>query len=399
MEEFRKSLEEMNLEQVIERMTQMEEEIRSAQDKDALVGFDEKIEALKERRAELEDLEKRKAEAEALANGSATPDRTLENSKGEERKMTAVELRESLDYGKAFLRGIKTNDFAECRKLMTENGAIGGDSLASATIPVPTFLESEIKTAWESYQIAGLVKKSYLKGNVKVVFEVSATGAVIHAEGTEAPAQEKVVLGSVTLTPANIKKWITVSDEALEGTTVDTINYLYKEIAQKIVEKAEEEIINNIVTAQVATDATHPGVIELAQNIAVDTILNAEALLSAMAKNINVVMNRQTYPAFVALALKAGYAIDVFDGLKDKIVFTDKLPAYGSAAKNAVYAIVGDFGYGYQANFPNGNDISIIKDELSLAEQDLVKLVGRQFVGHGVVAPKAFVKIKKVEEA
>ena len=40
---------------------------------------------------------------------------------------------------------------------------------------------------------------------------------------------------------------------------------------------------------------------------------------------------------------------------------------------------------------------SFVFDDLSLAEKDLVKLVGRQYVGIGVVAPKALVKITKVE--
>ena len=53
-------------------------------------------------------------------------------------------------------------------------------------------------------------------------------------------------------------------------------------------------------------------------------------------------------------------------------------------------AIVGDFGYGAMANFPNGAEIQIKKDDLSLAEQDLVKLVGRQYVALDVVAPLAF---------
>lgn len=59
MEEFMKELSEMNLDQVVERMTQMETEIRSAENKEALEGYAEKIEAIKERRAELEDLAKR----------------------------------------------------------------------------------------------------------------------------------------------------------------------------------------------------------------------------------------------------------------------------------------------------------------------------------------------------
>ena len=34
-------------------------------------------------------------------------------------------------------------------------------------------------------------------------------------------------------------------------------------------------------------------------------------------------------------------------------------------------------------------------DDLSLSEKDLVKIVGREYVGLGVVAPKAFVRIMK----
>lgn len=385
-------LENMTLAEVEARIAELDEEVRSAEDPEAVEKAVEERKALNERREELKALEQRKAQAAALDNG-AEPDKVVESRK--EKKMADVNFRESLEYGKAFLRGVQTGDYAECRALMTVNGTVGSDPLNSATIPVPTFLDNEIKNAWEEHQIAGLVKKTYQKGIVKCVFEVSATGAVIHVEGTEAPEQEKIVFGSVELTPANIKKWITVTDEALEGTTIDTVGYLYKEIAQKIVEKAEEDIIANIVSAQVATDATHPGVPALSMNPAVDTILSAVALLSGKARNLNLAMNRQSYPAFVKLALDAGYAIDVFDGLKDKIVFTDKLPAFSAASVGNVYAIVGDFGYGYQCNFPNGNDITIKRDDLSLSEMDLVKLVGKQYVGHGVVAPKAFVNIKK----
>lgn len=385
-------LKDMTLAEVEARIAELDEEVRASENPEAVEAAVEERKALNERREELKALEQRKAQAAALNNG-AEPDKVVESRK--EKKMADVNFRESLEYGKAFLRGIKTDDYSECRALMTVNGTVGDDPLNSATIPVPTFLDNEIKNAWEEYQIAGLVKKTYQKGIVKCVFEVSATGATVHVEGTDAPEQEKIVFGSVELTPANIKKWITVTDEALEGTTIDTIGYLYKELAQKIVEKAEEDIIANIVSAQVATDATHPGVPALSMNPAVDTILSAVALLSGKARNLNLAMNRQSYPAFVKLALDAGYAIDVFDGLKDKIVFTDKLPAFSAASVGNVYAVVGDFGYGYQCNFPNGNDITIKRDDISLSEMDLVKLVGKQYVGHGVVAPKAFVNIKK----
>ena len=50
---------------------------------------------------------------------------------------------------------------------------------------------------------------------------------------------------------------------------------------------------------------------------------------------------------------------------------------------------------GYYTLFINGEEISIKVDELSLAEKDLVKFVGREYVGHDVVAPNAFVKLTK----
>lgn len=383
------NINEMNISEVVERLAQLEAEVREMTEVEAVEKATEEKRQLLERKAELEAMETRKAQAEALQSGEVKPDKVIETKKTEERKaMNNTEVRSSLEYGKAFLKSIKTNDDTEARALLTEQ--------VSGQIPVPTFLESEIKTAWESNEIMSLVKKSYLKGNVKVGFEVSATGAVVHVEGSAAPDEEVITIGTVELKAQSIKKWITVSDEALEGTTVDTIGYLYKEIAHKIVEKAEELIVASITSAQVATDATHPGVPTLGQNVAVDTIIVAESLLSAQARNINIIMNRQTYPAFVKLALEAGYAIDVFDGLKDKIVFSDKLPAFSGAGTGDVYAIVGDFSYGYQANFPNGNDMTLKVDDLSLAEKDLVKLVGRQYVGLGIVAPKAFVNIKKV---
>lgn len=395
MDKFIKELLAMDLNQVLARKAELETEIRSAQSNDDLEGAEEKMKAINERIAELNEVEKRKKAVININNGATAT--VVEGRKKTSADKSEVNFRESLEYQKAFLRGMKTGNYAECRKLMTElapESSVGLND--SATIPVPTMLDTEIRNAWENHNIINLVKKTYQKGIVKCLFEVSATGASIHVEGADAPAQEKLTIGSVELTPATIKKWITISDEALENTTVDTIGYIYKEIAQKIAEKAEEEIIKNITTAQVTTDATHPGVPELKANPANVTILDAVALLSGRATNINLVMNRQTYSAFAKIALEAGYAIDVFDGLKDKIQFTDQLKPFNEASVDDVYMIVGDFGYGYQANFPNGNDITIKRDDLSLAEYDLVKIVGKQNVGHGVVAPKAFVNVKKV---
>lgn len=311
----------------------------------------------------------------------------------EEKPMTELEVRKSPEYAKAFLRGMKINDYAECRALLSTNGTSETLSL-TGYVPVPEFLETEIKTAWEDAKLLSLVKHTTFKGNVKVGFELSATGAKVHAEGDSAPDEEVITLGVVEIKAESLKKWITVSDEALEGTTVDTMGYLYKEIAQKIAELAEELIVGMIGSAPTTSTSSAVSVQELVITEAkADTIVKAVSLLNAQAKDLNIVMHRQTYPAFVAVAMSANYGIDVWDGLKDKIIFSNALEPIGTAEEDDLLMIVGDFGFGAQANFPNGNDLQIKVDNLSLAEKDLVKLVGRQYVGLGLVAENAFVRV------
>lgn len=390
---------EMTMEQLEERLSQI------ATEKDAdganLDALMDEVKAIEERKAEIKaQIEERNKIAEAIVNNEKTV--TVEKTFVEEERKTmdSKEIRSSLEYGKAFLEGLKSGDYTEARSLISANAENG-------VVPVPTFLENEIKNAWEDCKILSLVKQTSYKGNVKVGFEVSATGAAVHVEGNYNiassgnpggyPAEESLVWGTVELKAENIKKWITVSDEALEGTTIDTLGELYKEIAQRIVEAAEEIAIGKIVAAGASTTSTNPAVPVLtAGTIGADTIVQAEGLLSGKAKNLNIAMNRQTYASFVAVAMAANYAVDVFDGLKDKIVFTDALPAFSTADAGATYAIVGDFGYGFQANKPNGNDVTVVVDRYSLAEKDLVKVVGKQYIGMGVVAPKAFVKIATV---
>lgn len=358
---------------------------------------DSNIEALS---AEVDLIEKRKAELKAAATEAAEKRamiaekleaNVIEERKEEETKMTNMEVRNTPEYGKAFVKGLLTDDFTEARALLTEN-------VTGGTVPVPEVLENEIKNAWEDAQFLQFAKRTTYKGNVKVGFEVSATGAAIHVEGANAPQEETLVWGTVELKAESIKKWITVSDEALEGTTIDTLEEIYKEVAQKIVEKAEEIAIGKIIAAPATTSAANgPGVPVLEVTaIAADTIVNAVALLSGKAKDLRIVMNRQTKAAFEAVALGLSYGADIYDGLKDRILFSDALPAFSAADPDDTFVIIGDIGYGFQANFPAGNDVKIKVDDLSLAEKDLVKIVGRQYVGMGVVAPKAFVKINKV---
>lgn len=352
-------------------------------------------------RAINEELEARAAEETKkaeLRNMVANMDLPIvdEVPKTEERKeMTEMEIRSSREYAQAFLNGWRNGDkeMSECRALLTTNTT--GQGL-TGYVPVPTELDNEIKTAWEEYQLASLVTKSYFKGNVKIGFELSATGASVHVEGTAAPDEETITLGAVEIKAANIKKWIRVSDEALEGTTVDTVGYLYKEIAHRIVEKAEEIIISTITACGTTATSTAVSVPQLtASALAATTIIDTLALLAGSAQDIHIAMNRGTYAAFRAIELAGSYAIDIFEGLRDRIVFTDKLKAFSAASANDIVIIVGDFS-AVQANFPNGDGVNILVDPYTDAQSDLVKIVGREYVGFGVTKDKHLATVKKV---
>lgn len=308
----------------------------------------------------------------------------------EERKMTDKEIRASVQYQDAFKNYILTGKDEECRHLLTEN-------VSGGVVPVPEVVYDIVKNAWEKEGIMSLVKKTYLKGNLKVGFEISADGARVHTEGASAPEEEKLVIGIVELIPASIKKWITISDEVIDMDAGSFLQYVYDEVAYQIAKKAADTLIAKIIacgTVSTNTPSVNVAVpVVTASSIGLGTIANAVGQLSDVAANPVIVMNKASFSAWKAVQYAASYAADPFEGLP--VVFNNSITAFSAATTGESYAIVGDFGEGAIANFPNGEGIDIKYDNLSLAEKDLVKIVGREFVAMGVVAPKAFVKITK----
>ena len=345
------------------------------------------LDSIKERKSFLAE-EARKADIQAVINEVETEPTTIEIPQEETRKMADImEIRNSEEYVKAFANYIKTEDDSECRALLSEM-AVGGQ------VPVPSLVEEVISTAWERDEITSRVKKSYIKGILRVGFELSATGAVVHTEGADAPDEETLTLGIVELKPASIKKWISISDEVLDLQGEAFIRYIYDELTYQIAKKASDEIVALIDAAPATATATAVSVGKVTANtIALDTIASAIANLSDRATNPVVIMNKATYAAFKALQYGSNYAVDVFEGMD--VIFNNSIDAYSAASAGDTYAIVGDLSIGVQANFPNGEEIKITEDRLSLAEADLVKFVGREYVALGLVADKAICKIVK----
>lgn len=378
-------LSEMTLKDVTERLAQLEIEVREAQDPEVVNRATEEKKGLIERKAELEEIEQRNSMAAALQNGT-TEGKTVETVKTvEERKMEEKITRNSAEYISAYAQYVKTGEDAEVRSLLTEN--------VEGSIAVPDMVVSTIQTAWDKEPILAEVKKTYLKGNVKIGFEISATGAVEHVEGTGAVSEEELVLGIAKLEPVAIKKWISVSDEVLDLAGEAFLQYIYAELGYQIAKKLADEIIADIVATTAAGTTTVPAQAVVKEVIGLNTIATAVAALSDEATNPVVIMNKQTYAAFKGVQAAANYGQDVFDGLK--VLFNNSIPAYAAATEDETYAIVGDLGRGEMVNFPNGQNIEFKFDDKTLMTSDLVKVLGRMYAGHAVVAPKCFTKVTK----
>lgn len=339
-----------------------------------------------EARSIKEEIEARKTEEakKAEIRKAAANDGVVVKKFEEEKKtMTNEEVRASKEYVDAYAKYIKTGEDAECRSLLTEN--------VTGAVPVPVLVDSIVRTAWDNEQILSRVRKTYFRGNLKVSFEISATGAVVHTEGQDAPDEENLVLGIVTMIPANIKKWIRISDEAVTMGGEAFLRYVYDELVYQIAKKLAADIIADIKNAP-QTSQSVPTVAKITEAPAVTTVSKAFANLSDEATNNVIIMNKLTYADFIAAQAAGAFAFDPFNGLT--VLFNNSLKAYSAAASGEVYMIVGDLS-GVQANFPEGDGVVLKYDDLTEAEADMVKIVGRQYVAHALTASGRFCVVAK----
>ena len=335
--------------------------------------------------AEIEKAEAAIAEEKRAMEDVISNKQTIEIEKREDTKMTDIEIRNSEAYVNAYAEYLKSGDEAECRALLSENG--------SGTVAVPELVYDIVKTAWEREGIISRVRKAYLKGNIKVGFEISATAAATHNEGV-AVDEETLVLGTVEITPQSIKKWISISDEAMDLRGEAFIRYIYDELTYQIAKKAADLLVGMIKAAGTVSTSTAVGVPAITvTSISMDTIAQAVAQLSDEAANPVVMMNKLTWAEFKKVQYANGYGADPFEGLP--VEFNNTITAFSAATTGVPYVLVGDLEQGALANFPNGEDITFKFDENTLATQDLVRIIGREYVGLGIVAPNAFVKVTK----
>ena len=371
-----------SMEQIETRAAEIKAEIDNA-DAEKLEQLNAELTALETRKGEIA-MENRKADMKAVAEGAgkvvaaapAKEERTLESVKG------------SQEYLEAFANYIKTGDDKECRALLTD---LGGGS-----VPTPTVIDNFINTAWERANLISRVRTTSIKGTAKYPFEYSATGASTHAEGAQAPNEEQLVLGTVSVEPIMLKKWITVTDEVLALKGQEFLDYVYDEIEFRILQLADAQVVAAIKAAPAAATTTKAGVRQVSvAAFDFSTIFAAQAELVAAASNPVAIMSKQVYfNTFMALK-------DLSDRPIYNVVSENGRPSYYINGVEVIFdntlsddeIIVGDLN-GIIMNLPDGRGVSFVTDPYSLAEADKVKIVGKMYAGIEVVRDGYFAYVK-----
>lgn len=385
-------------EEIQARKVEIREEVEKTEDIEKVEELDKEVDALNEEETQIEEQEKNEDIAKEMEEKKAL----VKEVGREERKVDTKELRNTKEYINAYAEYIKSSLSKEY-EMNEEARALLTTGANNGSVEVPDMVWDIVKTAWEREELMKLVNSISVEGNFKVQFEVSSTDAVEHAEGSGEVTEESLVLGVVTLIPKSIKKWISVSDEALDMRGEKFLTYIYSELTYRIAKKNADILVGKIKALPQTLTANNDGIYDTvsANKItaapAIGTIAKAVSNLSDEASNNTIVMNKLTYAAFKEAQYAGNYAVDPFEGYK--VVFNNSLPAYGSASANAVYAIVGDFNHGSLANYPKGDGIELKYDDKTLMTSDLVRILGRRYGAVEPIADKAFCLIAKPASA
>lgn len=340
------------------RMSQIDDELQQEDiTEETVEKLENEINELKERDEELKEEAKQEEEKrmKVLKEGTIIESRKVETNKMEEtRKM------EMLD---AIAETIKGRATDEQRSLLTTN-------VEGGTVAISEIMDGWVWTDWEKSPILSRVRKSYVRGNYKVQYEISATGAVKHVEGSGPIQEEQLVLGVIDFTSEYFKKFIKVSDSVLALRGREFLDYLYDEFGHQLALALENAIVDEIATSTLSVKVTH--------DMDGDAVLSGLAVLSDEAQNPLVITSKATYAQIKGIRTTTGARIeDAFEGLE--VLFNNRVNGL----------LVGDLD-GVIANFPDGEDFKYIVDEKSLAEEDMVKIVGKILASVHLVRPNGF---------
>lgn len=133
------NISEMNLSEVVERLAQLDTEVREMTEVEAVEKATEEKKALLERKAELDAVEERKAQAEAIQHEEVKVEVVEERTTVFEKENEEMITRDSAEYRSAFYANLFGQATPEQRAAIAADNSAYGDGVA-----IPTSLDTMI---------------------------------------------------------------------------------------------------------------------------------------------------------------------------------------------------------------------------------------------------------------
>ena len=194
-------LDDMNLQQVNERLAALDVEVRGAKTVEAVEAAAEEKKSLLERKKELEDLERRRQTALDLTAGAKTPDRVIDIRKDENNmkfsEMTLEQRIATPEYRELWLSRLQGK---KIEKRVNEMG------LTEVGDTVPTITQERIFNKLRDYvPLLNEITLLQVPGNVSFAVEGVKNDAAIHSENAlitpAADTMTKITGGEIVNSP------------------------------------------------------------------------------------------------------------------------------------------------------------------------------------------------------
>lgn len=228
------NLDEMNLQQVEERLAALDVEVREATEAEAVEKAAEEKKGLLARKAELVDLEQRKKTTLELNEGKA-PEKIIEARK-EEKKMEIEKMldRSSEEYRLAWLKNLQGKELNEVEKRALTGGT---SALPEATA------NKVVEILVDTVPLLNEIELFRVPGSINIAVEVTAPGATREPAGGTV-TESAAVLRQVTLAGYNMNAFIRLGADLAQQAVSAFEDWLARKLADAIGNKTEDFIVN-----------------------------------------------------------------------------------------------------------------------------------------------------------
>ncbi len=386
MDDFLRELTDMTMEQIQERLAQLDVEVRSANDVEAVNLATQMREALEARQAELRDIQARQA-ATAAVNSGAEDFRVL-GAYGQ--PMTPAENIQERNYRNAWLkniRGLELNDI-EARAMSSASSSVG------EAIPEQTSNEI-LKKIREKAPLLEEITLLHVKGGVKFAIEGTKADATTHTENATITSDSDTLV-SVSLSGYEVVKLVQIS-KTVKSMSIDAFEtWLTDMIAEKIAEKIQKLIVFGVGTTEakgfstaITWGATNSVTVGATASTTADNVLALIGLLpGGYDKNAKFLMSKRTlFTQFMPLQDNSKNKIVTVEGSQYYIygypVMKDDDIPLGEAYLGDFKKIVG--------NLPESANVTSAFD----IDTNSYKFLGEAIFDSKVAISEAFVKLAK----